>query len=258
MLISQDPFPFPLAGVSLPPFLSMFTLMLAGALRRSGIWSHFLMTQRCCHTELFPFHTKLFYCLLLICVSKKKLFSSTFLFLPERRHPHAAAGRLPLKQGKCIFPSCHKSPSQSQSFPEREEKSHWGVRPEVDNINSTECILTAVESHLSVYVAISVNVIQVERPLQLFSQCSSQQCRQTHHKILTESKQKIRSDPNMAHGRYKIKHKMQPQRQWPWLYLELNGAVICGVKRIEEIMCVHACVCNTETWLYEICYTLRA
>lgn len=29
-------------------------------------------------------------------------------------------------------------------------------------------------------------------------------------------------------------------------YLKLDGAVVCGVKRIEEIMCIHARICNTK------------
>lgn len=38
--------------------------------------------------------------------------------------------------------------------------------------------------HLSIYVPVSVNVIQVKRPLQLFPQSPPQQCGQPHHKVL--------------------------------------------------------------------------
>lgn len=38
---------------------------------------------------------------------------------PEKRRPHAAAGRLPLALGRCTSPSCRRWLSRSQSFPVR-------------------------------------------------------------------------------------------------------------------------------------------
>lgn len=63
----------------------------------------------------------------------------------------------------------------------------------LDGTRNTVYNATA-QSHLPVYVAISVNVVEVERPLELFSQCSSQQYRQTHYKVLAAMKQKTNSE----------------------------------------------------------------
>lgn len=46
-------------------------------------------------------------------------------------------------------------------------------------------------SDLSVDVAVSVNIIKVKRPLQLFPQRSPQQDRQSHHKILSVTEDNV-------------------------------------------------------------------
>lgn len=111
---------------------------------------------------------------------------------PGKRHPHAAVGRPLLVQGRCTCPSCHRWLSQSQSFPERREESRCGET--LTWRTNTVHTVRQRRSHLSVYVAISVNVVKVKRPLQLFSQCSSQQYRQTHYKVLAAMGQKTKSD----------------------------------------------------------------
>lgn len=110
---------------------------------------------------------------------------------PERRHPHAAAGRPPLARGRCTCPSCHKWLSRSQSFPDRGEDSVSG-----ETLQMTHKTLHSVraQSHLPVYVAVSVNVVKVKGPLKLFSQCSSQQDRQTRDKVLAAMGQNTNSD----------------------------------------------------------------
>ncbi len=150
-------------------------------------------------------------------------------------------GRLPLEQGRCTCPSCHKWPSQCQSFPERREDSHCGEA--LDGTQNTACSATT-QSHLSVYVAISVNVIKVKRPLELFSQCSSQQYRQTHYKVLAAMKQHELGNANKEMS--DILHKGRMTVSFFLFYLKLNGAVVCCVKSIEKVMCVHACICNTK------------
>lgn len=32
-----------------------------------------------------------------------------------------------------------------------------------------------------------------------------------------------------------------------WIYLKFNGAVVCSVEGVEQIMRIHACICNTHT-----------
>lgn len=117
---------------------------------------------------------------------------------PGKRHPHAAVGRPLLVQGRCTCPSCHRWLSQSQSFPERREDSRCGET--LTWHTNTVHTVRQRRSHLSVYVAISVNVVKVKRPLQLFSQCSSQQYRQTRYKVLAAMGQKTKSDFKKNHS----------------------------------------------------------
>lgn len=36
--------------------------------------------------------------------------------------------------------------------------------------------------------------------------------------------------------------------------LKLNGAIVCSVKCIEKIMCVHACICNEKQYVCKLLY----
>lgn len=98
---------------------------------------------------------------------------------PEKRRQHAAVERLRLMQGKCTCPSCHRWLSQSPSFPEK--KRNIPMRQEMTH---RYIVHRWAQSHLSVYVSISVDVIEVKCPLKLFSHCPSQQYRQPWHKVL--------------------------------------------------------------------------
>lgn len=37
--------------------------------------------------------------------------------------------------------------------------------------------------------------------------------------------------------------------------LKLNGAIVCSVKCIEKIMCVHACICNEKQYVCKVSFT---
>ncbi len=97
-------------------------------------------------------------------------------------------------------------PHNLSHFLKKREESHCGDTLTINDAQNTVYAVTA-QSHLSVYVAVSVNVIKVKRPLQLFSQCSSQQYRQTHYKVLVTIRQKTNSDTESktAHGSAEMK-----------------------------------------------------
>lgn len=107
---------------------------------------------------------------------------------PEKRHPHAAVGRRPLVQGRCTCPSCRKSPSRSPSFPVRTGHSQRAETETKDKAQNTNKAPAAC-SHLSVYVSVSVDVVKVKRPLQLFPQRSPQQSRQPQYEVLSKTQQ---------------------------------------------------------------------
>ena len=73
------------------------------------------------------------------------------------------------------------------SWEKRSYTVQWGVTRCTSQLWHT----VGARPHLPVYVAVFVNVVEVKRPLKLFSQCPSQQYRQTRYKVLAASGQRI-------------------------------------------------------------------
>lgn len=74
------------------------------------------------------------------------------------------------------------------------EKIRTTMRLGLQMTHKTPYTMRGPRSHLSVYVAVSVDVVKVKRPLELFSQGSSQQYGQTRDEVLAATRQKANSD----------------------------------------------------------------
>lgn len=162
---------------------------------------------------------------------------------PEKRHPHAAVGRLPLVPGRCISPSCHKWPSRSQSFPERREDSHFtfGFKWHTQNSVWLQCANAASPLCLCIRL------------------CWCHKGETSTRAFPSEFLAAVWTNPSQSPGSggaedklrfLKASHHVEVifdiKRTFFLFYLELDGAVVCGVECVEQIMCVHACICDTK------------
>lgn len=105
------------------------------------------------------------------------------------------------------------------------------------------CMFTWKKTHLLVNVSVSVDVVQVEGPLQLLSDRAPQQDGQSCHKVLMHSKRTER----IIWGRLWCGYKVF--KTWALQVctnLKLYGAGVSWVKCIEEEVCVGAGVCKSR------------
>lgn len=110
--------------------------------------------------------------------------------LPERRPPHAVWVLRFSRPGKCTSPSCRISLSRCLSSPiRRGHKGEVCVNTTTNLGNKWRTDMhTSTMTHLFVDVSVSVDVVEVEGPLELLSDGAPQQDWQRCHKVLEETK----------------------------------------------------------------------
>lgn len=122
--------------------------------------------------------------------------------LPEKRHPHAVWVHRFSRQGTCTSPSCHislwrclSSPVKPNRDTRKQRNTNKNIRSEIYiSMYNHRCKIefkvrhVHTKTHLFVDVSISVDIIEVEGPLEFLSDGASQQDGQSCYKVLMETK----------------------------------------------------------------------